>query len=166
MLRPGPLLGGKSYLRSFSEPKFSFFVDVASFRSLRSQQGHSSTHLLSALVAISLPPYLDPGEFPSYSVSHGMYFLAAISPCQDVPTVVGRSAVHSVRKNLSTGQNVRLELLQNSNNFFTLLDQSTGIFCVRTQATGIAKEWGGVGREPDPSNLRMCHCPPSRPLQA
>ena len=52
-----------------------------------------------------------------YLVSHGTYFLAATFPCQDVPNVVGRSAVHSVRKNLSTGQSVRLELLPNTNNF-------------------------------------------------
>ena len=49
----------------FTLPKLPLFVDVATFRSLQSQLGHSSTHLLSVLVATSLPPYLGPGEFPS-----------------------------------------------------------------------------------------------------
>merc|ERR1712037_900115 len=41
----------------FTLPKLPLFVDVATFRSLQSQLGHSSTHLLSVLVATRLPPY-------------------------------------------------------------------------------------------------------------
>ena len=66
LLRPGPSVGGKSYLRYFPhrQSKFSLFGDIATFRSLQSQLDHSNTQLLSALVAISLPPCLDPGGPP------------------------------------------------------------------------------------------------------